>query len=75
MYIDPDIKVPEQIEKLRPYVTKEIKILEDAYEVDDGVTYLLHEDSVMGYIKQCADDRVISEHELDLLFKKFGWRV
>lgn len=75
MYIDDNIPVPERIEKIRPYVIKEIKILENAYREDDIVTYLLHEDSVMGYIKQCADDRIISEHELDLLFKRFGWRV
>lgn len=75
MYIDFNIEVPKQIQELRPYVTEEIQLLERAYLEEDDITYLLHEDSVMGYIKQCADDRVINEHELDLLFKRFGWRV
>ncbi|MDE7311718.1 MAG: hypothetical protein K2N87_08940 [Eubacterium sp.] len=75
MYIDFDIAVPEQIAKLRPYAAEEIQLLEQAYLAEDELTYLLHEDSVMGYIKQCADDRIISEYELDKLFKRFGWRV
>lgn len=75
MYVDFSIKVPEQIGELRPYVMDEIRLLEKSYLAEDDVTYLLHEDSVMGYIKQCADDKVITEYELDLLFKRFGWRV
>ncbi|MCI9612415.1 MAG: hypothetical protein HFH33_10420 [Eubacterium sp.] len=75
MYIDFDIAVPKQIRALRPYAAEEIELLEQAYLAEDEITYLLHEDSVMGYIKQCADDRVISESELDQLFKRFGWRV
>ena len=75
MYIDFDIAVPKQIRALRPYAAEEIELLEQAYLAEDEITYLLHEDSVMGYIKQGADDRVISESELDQLFKRFGWIV
>ena len=54
---------------------EEINLLEEAYRKDDWLTYLLHEDADEGYIKQCADDGVISEQESDSLFKRFGWHI
>lgn len=75
MYIDFNISIPEEIKKRRPVAYEEMQILEKAYLEEDDFTYLTTEDSVMGHIKQCADDGVITEGQLDKLFKKYGWRV
>lgn len=72
MYVDYNIPICANLPKV---VLEEIAILDEAYKKDDWETYLLHEDSVETYLKQCLEDRYINDTELDQMFRRFGWRT
>lgn len=75
MYIDFNIPI---VNGLPEVVMDEIKYLESLYDkADTDATamtyYMIHQDSLESYLKDCLMQGIINEAELDQMFKRFGW--
>lgn len=79
MYVDENIRVDDKFDRWPKKLVAEIKEMDALYEkAEDGndawFEYLLREDVFESTIKQYCIDRKISERDLDLLFRRYGWR-
>lgn len=78
MYIDFSIPV---LDKLPKVVKEEIAFIEEMYnryekdetDVEALTLYMIRQDSVESYLKDCLMQRIINDEEFDLMFKRFGW--
>lgn len=71
MYIDFSIPICDGLPKV---VLEEIEFLENAYKNEDDIAYLLREDSLESYLKDCRMQGLINDQQLDQMFRRFGWR-
>lgn len=70
MYLDDTIRVGKVPEILQVIMDE----VDGYYQKGDDVMYAVRSDDMEAITKQCCLEGLISEKQLDAIFRKYGWR-